>query len=313
MIVGCGRSGTTLLASMLDSHPEVAVPGETGFLLDVCRPARGRGRVVDVFLSRLLAEPRFQAWQLDQRTLADRLHEAQPARPVDALRVVFATFAASRGKDRAADKTPDHVLVIDRLSRLLPEAVFVHVVRDGRDVALALLDVDWGPTSVEEAAWYWQDRVRAGRRAGEQLGSRRYREVRYEQLIADPERELRRLTPALGLDFDAAMLDHLDAAHRQVVMSPDPRSDRHLLSAVRPNLRDWRRDMPAEEVAVFEALAGSTLAACGYERSDESTPMLPPVATNARRRRAAFRRRTLVPRMLAGARTRAEPWIRRSA
>jgi hypothetical protein len=241
-VVGCSRSGTTLLRAMLNSHPELAVPPESHFAL--ARSARSLRRA-------LRREPWFALWEIAAPDVR-RLDCA------DAVRALFAAYAATRRKPRYADKTPHYVSHLPRLAARFPEARFVHVVRDGRDVALSLLEVPWGPDTIEEAALLWRRRVLEGRAAG--LPTARYRELRYDALVADPERQLRALAAWLELDYDAAMLAYPD--HSLTV--PHPEHHRRLGLAPTPGLRDWRREMAPEDAARFEAVAGDALAELGY-------------------------------------------------
>jgi hypothetical protein len=93
-----------------------------------------------------------------------------------------------------------------------------------------------------------------GRRAGE-----RYIELRYEQLVADPESELRRISTHAGLPFEKAMLDH--GAGVDVSTKPHQQS---LSKPLTPGLRDWRAEMSADEIRAFEGVAGDLLAELGY-------------------------------------------------
>lgn len=266
-VVGCGRSGTTLLATMLDSHPDLAMPGESGFLLDACRRVwRPRGEPsAEEFVARLRSFSRFRAWGLDEEALIGWLVAHRPADLADAMRLTYLAYADRNGKTRFGDKTPDHVLVLDRLAPLFPEAVFIHLIRDGRDVALSLLQMPWGPTTVEDAAAFWRLRVEAGRRMGDRLGPGRYLEVRYDDLVADPAATLRRVTGLVNLPFDPGMLDRSGAVERHLRMSPDPESDRAILSRPKTGRRAWAQQMAVEDVALFGAIAGETLARCGFD------------------------------------------------
>ncbi len=274
-IVGCGRSGTTLLVSMLDSHPDLAIPGESGFLLEMCASSAKSDKegLVQSFCAELEAFDRFRAWKLDLDDLRRDLEEQRPDDRVEAMRITYAHYAAREGKTLYGDKTPDHVLQIPELAKLFPEARFVHLIRDGRDVALANLDVPWGPATLPAAARYWRQRVSTGRQAGAALGPKRYLEVRYEELVADPSSVLHKVTEFLGLEFDPAMLRSDEAVRRQFAMSPDPSLDKSLLLPVTKGLRDWRRDMSADDLAVFELIAGPLLEELGYPRAATSVSL----------------------------------------
>jgi hypothetical protein len=263
-MVGCGRSGTTLLRAMVDAHPAVAVPPESPFVVAV---AREEPFDRDRFLDQLCASDRFALWELDRTTVDAELRRGRTANAPDAVRTLFATYAAARGKPRWADKTPGNVLHVSPLAVLFPEAVFVHLIRDGRDVAASFLELGWS-SSVEEAAMHWKLRVRRGRRAGAALPAGRYLELRYEELVSDPEPPLQRFCRAASVSFDPAMLDHQPVANEVLRTTSHPSYHRHLIEPLRPGMRDWRRDLDADEVARFELIAGDLLASLGYERAE---------------------------------------------
>jgi len=267
-IVGCGRSGTTLLTSMLDSHPALAFPGESGFLVEVCgRESSGRFDAIDVesVLDELRRFDRFDAWGLDASALQAAVARSSPRCPADVIRALYLFFASTRNKMWGGDKTPDHVMLIPELHGLFPEAQFIHVIRDGRDVALASRGVSWAPDSIEELALYWAKRVRCGRAAGRLLGPASYLEVRYEDLVENPDGELRRVTEFLELPFSSAMLDFSAAAERQRSMSPDAVADKSLSRPLTKGLRDWRRDMAPADALTFTILSGPLLRRLGYD------------------------------------------------
>ena len=266
-VVGSARSGTTLLRLMLNAHPDIAVPPESRFIVELWE---GRADVeVDTLLGRLERHPRFQAWGLALDEVRAELPEAPNFAQI--MSAAFLAYARLRRKMRWGDKTPRYVAHIDLLSRLWPEARVVHLVRDGRDVALSYADVPFGPRSVAGVARLWAQRVRAGMTAGRTLGAERYLEARYEAFVADPEGQARRLCDFLGVRYDPGMLDHTERSAAEVL----PRAARFNPNVARhavPNLRSWRTTMPATHVAVFEAVAGDVLAELGYELSNGAAP-----------------------------------------
>jgi hypothetical protein len=277
--VGSGRSGTTLLRAMFDAHPDVAVPDEVSFIVrlsarhNVLRYRRG-GRIdTDALAHLLCTNTSFRRWDLPATTVRDLLAEPPVETFSDAVRRVYATFAAQRGKSRWADKTPMHVLHLSRLAGLFPEARFVHVIRDGRDVASSYLDAPFGPRTMQEAAYEWRRRVRTGRDAGRQLGDR-YREIHYEALVEQPEDVLRSICDHTCVPFDQAMLRYPETAGALIGTTVHPSAHQRLLLPPTPGLRDWRRDMAPADVATFESIAGDTLVEVGYERVGP-----PPTAT----------------------------------
>ena len=270
-IVGRGRSGTTLVRAQLDSHPDVAVVQEAHFLAGLARRRRRfetpEGFALDRFLSALTEHRSFFRLDLSAEDVAGILSDPAPASVADAIRRIYAAYAARRGKSRYGDKTPSLVVHLPMFATMFPEARFLHVIRDGRDSTLSYLDASFGPTTVAEAAIYWRRFVDAGRRAGRALGTKRYREVRYEQLVADPERELQGICRFFDLRYDDAMLRYPERAGELV-----GKVHHNLAKPPTKGFRDWRREMSREDLTLFEALAGSLLDELGYERGVERIP-----------------------------------------
>jgi hypothetical protein len=154
---------------------------------------------------------------------------------------------------------------MEAISDLLPESRFVHLIRDGRDVALSLLSRRYAPRDVAGASLFWQRRVRAGCRGGRLLGPGRYLEVRYEDLLDDTEGGLRRICRFLELEFDPSMLSYYRRSAQ--VLAGVPRPDHHANVGRPPTrgLRDWRTQMSPGDLAMAEALVGRSLEALGYE------------------------------------------------
>jgi hypothetical protein len=270
-IIGCGRSGTTLLRAMLNAHPELAIPGESYFPVWFARFAarydEEDGFARERFLGDLMAHEYFQLWGLPEDTVRAALDDVRPRDFPDAVRTVYALYARQQGKSVYGDKTPVFVSHVRTLAGLFPEAVFVHLLRDGRDVALSIVDVAWGPDSLDQAALYWRQQVRRGLRAARSLGPARYHAVRYEDLLEAPAAELEKLCGFLGLDYAEQMLSYASSADRLLAGLPNPQEHGGLRSTPAPR-RNWRDKLSAEDRQVFELLAGDVLSEVGYQIGD---------------------------------------------
>lgn len=256
---------------MLDAHSQMTIPPESHFPVRLWDAAGSGAFDLAQFVDGLAASRRFLEWGLDPSRVRSAMLEERPTTYADAIRLVFELYARSQGKPRYGDKTPGFVLSISFLAGQFPESRFVHVVRDGRDVALSLVQQRFGPTNVAEAASFWAHRVTRGRRDGGPLGPERYLEVRYESLVAEPKGEVARMCEFLGLAFEPQMPSALERGTERV---PEERraNHPHLGEPLRGGIRDWRRDMPPGDVALFEAVAGSELEAFGYERALQQIP-----------------------------------------
>lgn len=271
-VVGCGRSGTTVLRSILDAHSDLAVAHEGHFIAPLTRRRaryeRADGFAADAFAADLLAA---RAVRTNLRLDAADVRAALDGPPVtgyaDAVRRIFAYYAAREGKHRYGDKMPGYVLRMPVLAELLPEARFVHIIRDGRDVALSSMAIDGHHDDPVSLAMNWKQRVAAGREAGRSLGPRRYHELRYEALVADGETHVRALCDFLDLGFESAMLrffERPDGVPAKVRANPRHARLREPLSA---GARSWTTHMTPDDLQLFEAVAGDLLTDLGYERA----------------------------------------------
>lgn len=264
-IVGSARSGTTLLRLIFNAHPDVAVPPESRFVVSM---SSENGTVSpESFLAQLAAHKRFQAWELPIEEVRKELGEA-PLPLAAAIAGAYRAYARVRGKSRWGDKTPRYVESIPLISGLFPDARFIHIVRDGRNVALSYADVPFGPETVGKAAALWGGRVRAGMRDGRALGPDRYLEIRYEALVENAEAEIKALCDFVELDYDPVMLDYTERSRSDVL----PRAKSYNPNVTKPptaNVRSWAEVMPTRQVAIFEAVAGDVLSEFGYPRHHE--------------------------------------------
>jgi hypothetical protein len=291
-VVGVGRSGTTLLRLMLDAHPEMAMPPETHFF-DSLIEASGRLRFSPERALAAITEDEHRRWNdfgLGEDELLDRFEAIPRFNAPDALRAFYELYAEKQGKERWGDKTPPYVKTMRRIKRVLPEAGFIHVIRDGRDVALSNNKrvIERGhrePVPAARSARRWKRRILKARADGPHLGE--YIEIRYEDLVSDTEPALRKVCEFIELDFDPVMLRyHETAAERLSEMAGamparDGRPERdagerlkaHALATKPPTkerIEVWREDMSADDQAEFERVAGDLLDDLGYARAASS-------------------------------------------
>jgi sulfotransferase family protein len=271
-VVGCGRSGTTLVQAILDSHPDMAVPLETKFIVGLAKRRRKYetrlGFAVDVFVADLVGYNNL-VWRmsLSSKEILNDLSLNPPADYPEAVRRVFALHALQKGKSRYANKTPVHALSIPTIAGLFPEAQFIHIIRDGRDVALSYLDFPSGPTSVVSGALHWKRHVKRARAAGVNIGPNRYQETKYEELVSDPEGAVRRLCDFIDLPFNPVMLRYYDRAEEVLARVPSKFGHERLSSPPGQGRHHWRTQMPEPDLNLFEAVAGTLLDELGYQRA----------------------------------------------
>jgi hypothetical protein len=265
LVLGVRRSGTTLLRVMLDRHSELAVPDESYFIPQLA-DRHLRHVQPDEFVDDLRRIDTLAEWNVPLDKVRARLTERMPIGV--AIATIYAVYAAERGKPRWGDKTPMYMQNLRLLERLFPDALFVHLIRDGRDAALSFLSMPKGVTTEtwmqpHHAAGFacqWRAEVKAARRLGRRVGGERYLEVRYEDLVGDVASVLRRVSAFARIQYEPAMSDY--AGKVDVSAKPHQQSLRRPPTA---GLRDWRSQMSPQDVGAFDQLAGDLLAELGYE------------------------------------------------
>ena len=274
-IVGVPHSGTTLLRLMLDSHPDLSIPAETGFLPDARRIlAAGMADAREAFFRIVTLSPAWSGFRLDADAFRASLEAIEPFDLADGVRSFYRLCAARSGKPRFGDRTPSYGSHLDAIQSVLPEARFIHVIRDGRDAALSVTGLWFAPEGeIESLAADWRGRILRTRQLSK--GCAHYLEVRYERLITDPPAELRRVCEFIELPYDASM----ERFHER----QDPDGRPHDPSLV----ERWRRDMGADMRGRFEAVAGDLLTELGYGTGG------PAPAKPGRRLSSFFRQRRL--------------------
>jgi len=271
-VLGCPRSGTTVLYHMLLSAGNFAVYRAESNVFSVLQPRFGNLRsrsnrrdLLRLWLkSRLFRDTGLNAESISEKILRD-CHSAG-----DFLRITMEETARQQGVERWADCTPDHLLYIREIKRQIPNALIVHIVRDGRDVALSYVKQGWSypfPWDKKEhlsvAGLYWQWIVRRGRQYGRALGADYY-ELHYEDLVEKPHETLRGLSEFVGQELDYEKIQQVGIGS---VSKPNTSFDAG--SNFNPVGR-WAKQMTPEQLADFESLTGDFLHELGYPLS--STP-----------------------------------------
>ena len=265
-IVGCPRSGTTLLRDLLRSHPHLTFPEESHFIPQLYESYGDPKdeREARKLAAKILSLRWVQAWEL-QLTPAEFAQDRSYARIVSRL---YEAWALKENKPRWGDKTPPYVIKIPVLREIFPEAKIIHIYRDGRDVASSWVRVRFGPRNVFTAASAWTTMVAAGRAAGARLPPETYLEVCYESLVRHPRETMTQVCAFLGEPFTDAVLQASPLVgwnrYSPIVGSARPRKPRSD-EIVATNLEKWKREMPLSDRILVESVAADLLETLGYE------------------------------------------------
>jgi hypothetical protein len=251
-LIGAARSGTDLLAAMLGAHPGLRMLSETGFVPRLAELIRSEPMTVERVLKVMAAAGPLEAHGLSEEEMRRRLEELDDLKAAAVLRCFYGAAAENAGKGRWGDDTPSYLKRMRRIQRALTEARFVHVVRDGRDT-LAARPARINTGSAIATGQRWSKKVRAPQVQAHLMNH--LLEVRYEELVADPEATLRRVCEFIELDFDPAMVDPPERSRIETALGP---------------VGGWRERLEPEHLEAFEEVAGPMLDELGYRSGTPS-------------------------------------------
>jgi hypothetical protein len=273
-IVGVPRSGTTVLRFMLDAHSQLAIGPETGFGLVLSAPVDR-----DALLTAICALETWPDLGLDAAQARALLGDVEPWSIGGGLRALYTALARRAGKARWGDKTPVHLRCMPAIAGALPEAHFIHIIRDGRDVAASLRGLPFAPgdLGIEAIAEMWRTQILMGRAHAQKLAH--YQELRFDRLVHEPEQVMGELCAFIDLDFQPSMLRPQDRAPQRMAelaavrrlgdgtVTRDERIARNalLMEPLDPSRAGrWEQSLTVDEVRQFEAIAGDLLDELGY-------------------------------------------------
>ena len=304
-VLGCPRSGTTLLQLMLHAHPRIALPPETRFVLPAYEGRLGFGDLRERNNRAGLAqwitgreETRFHELGVDAGQVAERITEGPPTLG-SALGIALRAYAEKHGKVRWGDKRPAYALHVKEMLRLFPDAQFIHLVRDGRDCAASLLGMPWWHSGFHEAVATWAQVMDTTRAYARKLGPGSWHELRFEDLLVDPEGQLRRVCRYLGEEYAPEMRE----PHRVAEVAVPARKTWHrrthgaLDSSQAGN---WTTRLTPAQVTLCDEVLGDRLTSYGYDLAGAVRPD-PAELLRYRRvemlRRAAHAKRRMLDRL----------------
>ena len=281
-IIGCPRSGTTMLYDYLvrsggfaKYKAESNVFSVLGPAFGNIRHARNRRKLIDRWLrSSLFKVSGLDADHIRTRMMSDCRNEG------DFLRVLMEQMVRQQGVERWAEKTPDHALYIREIDRQIPGGLFIHIIRDGRDVALSYSNLGWSrplpwdkQSPVLAAGMYWKWLVNRARRDSRVLGDR-YLEIRFEDLVAKPRETLSEVAAFIGqkLDYDEILKAEVSRTRR-----PNSSFSNEVAAGEFNPVGRWKKILKGPELDEFEDSLGDYLLELGYPLSDPSKVRRPSI------------------------------------
>jgi len=267
-VVGCGRSGSTLLRLILSRHSRLAIPPETKFYLDLVKElplneplsADQVLRACDLITDR----EQWSDFKLSTAEFRSQANALKSPRLRDVMDLIYVDYRQSKGKARWGDKTPGYIRIASELAEIYPEAKFIYLVRDGRDVAKSFHDLRWGGSWWHQCIAPWVDVADVfARHVKGPLGDR-FLQVRYEDLVTQSEACVRGICEFLGEDFEPRMLDWA-SDEKDPIEIRVPEIHKKIFRKPRPtDVNRWRSELSRRQQWIVESFAKRQLRAGGY-------------------------------------------------
>lgn len=286
-IIGNPRSGTTLLRLMLTCHENIVIPPECGFAVWWHEKYKdwGESRVDDFtlseFISDLMRSKKIETWNVNEGDLSVFLRQRSPPSYSELVSSIYEWYGSSRGRifKRWGDKNNFHIHQIPTIKSIFPNAWFVHIVRDGRDVACSYKEVNMRqidspyapslPNEIADIAEQWKTNIEVATESFTRIEWEDVCELRFEDLVLDTERSLRKLCRLLDEEYDPSMLNY-HQINRDYELEPEEFlqwKEKTLEEPTRDVVGRYIRGLTDQEISTFEKIAGDGLRRYGYLRS----------------------------------------------
>ncbi len=276
-IIGRPRTGTTLLRALFDAHPDVQIPWECQFMLNLY-PHYGSIKmwtteILDRFYADLLEQWQFSTWNVDHDRLKADLRKCQGVTSYVAVcTVVYLNYISFYPKETIrliGDKNHGYTLYTHRLKKLFPDARFIYLLRDYRDNYESVRNVDFELPVVSLVVYKWKYFYKKALQASKRYPGSFYF-VRYEDLVTSPDHHLRDLCEFLSIPFVPEVFDFYKKKEEAEQRYPHDVLRRHHQSLFNPvntsRIGRWKRSLSERQVRIADLVAGKYAEMAGYER-----------------------------------------------
>lgn len=276
-IVGRPRSGTTLLRTLFDAHPNVIIPPECQFIVNLY-PKYGKivsWKKTDIlaFYNDLIDQWLFDTWKIDNEKLKNALLEYQGEYTYSTIcKAVYMQYASLFNKGEVllfGDKNPGYAIYTILLQKIFPDAKFIHIIRDYRDNFVSIRNVDFElpiPSLVVQKWKYFYQRYEKDSKSNPQ----KYRTINYESLARNPEKEMKSLCDFTKISFTTEIFnfhtkkDEILKAYPPGYIHSYHTSLMHKINTSKINV--WKKELSSQQVKIMDVTVGEVAELAGYER-----------------------------------------------
>ena len=269
-IIGSDRSGTTIMQTLLDNHPNIAIPPESHIYHNYSSLFQSCGKSEYLkcrtrFVDDLLRDGRIKTWKMEL-TSHDRESLLEQLTRADAIDYLFMRYAKKQNANRWGDKTPEHIGFLNLIIQDFPNALFIHLIRDGRDVAESFKRVPWGPSSIIGTSRNWKKQVLSGRTFFEEVSFKNCLEIHYEDLVTNTTALLKEIFDFLDEPYIDTTVNYENSSLCKNYLSLDVAHNSLKGGIVTNKIGRYMKSLTDREIELFEYIAGDALDIFKYQK-----------------------------------------------
>ena len=275
LIVGCPRSGTTLCQTMIASHPDVILPDETSFYSRIYQNnSADLGELKIQEFERAL-DISLHFYRIKELNLNPEIVKAKCQGKPQSWETIFlailATYAEQHNAKRVGEKSPRHFAYVGLLKERFSNAKFIHVIRDPRATVLSLMKAPFGSNKIGNSCNLWQSAIKIHQQYAEELGAERYKAIKYEDLVCQPEETLREICKFLNLEFSLQMLNF----DRRKELGFNKRYIKHMSNTLKPlftsSINTWQKELTNTQIAIIQNILAEEMRLLDYQPLSANT------------------------------------------
>ncbi|MDH5570289.1 MAG: sulfotransferase [Gammaproteobacteria bacterium] len=266
-IVGNPRSGTTLLAVLIDRHSDISIPPETHYYDQFIHEFRmklnnlSKGQMVRYALE----NERIKDLNLDYHEVLEIFTKYERSK-ANLLRSILECYAEKRNKKIFGEKTPMHLRFVNEIMSDFPAAKIICIIRDGRDSILSTLNAPWGmaevPRRLEKLCVKWRENAKKSLKYLNKYPNN-FTLLKYEDLLLNPENELKKLCVFIGVKYEQRLLDQNIQSDVVPEWETDWKGNSYKgIDASR--IEAWRKTSDNNKIWIMNSMMGNTLKKHGY-------------------------------------------------
>lgn len=278
-LIGNPRSGTSLLRLMVSSHKNIFIAQEGGFL-EYLYPKysdfNGQFERIEEYISDLLETKKIENWVINKQAIQCFFEKKNPKNYSQLVSLVYEYYGNIHFKEkkRWGDKNNYFLHHINKINLLFPKAQYIHIVRDGRDVACSYKDMSKIkktkyapklPKNIREIAVEWANNLSVINTSFDEIGRKKTAEIKYENLVCEPEKTLKHICNFLNEPYDERMLEY---QKNDLAKEPESFNNwKYMLSKslTKNRIKRWEEDLNRREIKLFESYAKDTLLRYDYK------------------------------------------------